>query len=57
MVIINGVVIKEIVRTQYIKHNMETINAIATVLSYTLLTLMVGGLVYVMFWQPKNRIK
>jgi cytochrome b subunit of formate dehydrogenase len=57
MVIINGVVIKEIVRTQYTKHNMETINAIATAISYTLLTLMLGGLVYVMFWQPKNRVK
>ena len=57
MVIINGVVIKEIVRTQYTKHNMETINTIATVISYTLLTLMLGGLVYVMFWQPKNRQK
>ena len=36
---------------------METINTIATVISYTLLTLMVGGLVYVMFWQPKDRHK
>ena len=36
---------------------METTNTIATVLSYTLLTLMAGGLVYVMFWQPKDRQK
>lgn len=36
---------------------METINAIATAISYTLLTLMAGGIVYVMFWQPKNRQK
>ena len=36
---------------------METLNAIAEVITYTLLTLMVGGLVYVMFWQPKDRQK
>ena len=36
---------------------METINTIATVVWYVLCTLMVGGLVYVMFWQPKDRIK
>jgi len=36
---------------------METLNTIAIVISYTLLTLMLGGILYVMFWQPKNRIK
>lgn len=36
---------------------METGNTIATVISYALLTLMAGGLVYVMFWQPKDRQK
>lgn len=36
---------------------METINAIAEVIACTILTLMVGGIVYVMFWQPKNRQK
>lgn len=36
---------------------METINTIAEVITYTILTLMVGGLVYVMFWQPKDRQK
>ncbi len=36
---------------------METLNTIAAVISYTLLTLMLGGILYVMFWQPKNRIK
>ena len=36
---------------------METINTIAEVITYTILTLMLGGLVYVMFWQPKNRMK
>lgn len=36
---------------------METLNIIAEVITCTLLTLMAGGIVYVMFWQPKNRIK
>jgi hypothetical protein len=36
---------------------METVNAVATVFSYTLLTLMLGGLVYVMFWNHKDRQK
>ena len=36
---------------------METVNAVATLFSYTLLTLMLGGIVYVMFWNPKNRQK
>ena len=36
---------------------METLNTIAIVISYTLLTLMTGGILYVMFWQPKNRQK
>ena len=36
---------------------METLNAIAEVITCTLLTLMAGGIVYVMFWQPKDRQK
>ena len=36
---------------------METLNTIAIVISYTLLTLMLGGILYVMFWQPKDRQK
>jgi len=33
---------------------METV---ADVITCTLLTLMAGGIVYVMFWQPKDRQK
>jgi hypothetical protein len=36
---------------------METLNTIAIAISYTLLTLMLGGILYVMFWQPKDRQK
>ena len=36
---------------------METVNAIATAVYYILFALSIGALLYLMFWNPKDRQK
>jgi hypothetical protein len=36
---------------------METINTICTAVSYVILTTLSMALLYIMFWQPKDRQK